>query len=515
MVQTCCVVKCHNRSHDRFGKKNVELRFFSFPTWKQRQGPRIRELTKRRRMAWVAAVRRPNITFNVITRHMLVCSRHFQTGKPAYEMNETHPDWAPSLHLGHTEVKVPDNERFQRRLRRMKSLAAVSSATATPPDVAALVAPQKLEQHGATHVTPSTDEATQPPDVEQAPLQDELCVTCRCMDGEMKSIRVEMNSLLEENVTLKKELSATMMDEAFFNGDDEKVKHYTGLPYWTLLQALHTVIIPCLTKAGRKLSPFQMLLLTLMRLRLHLPQQHLEYLFQINHTTMCEIFRETISVLHFHLAPLVHWPARHCLQHSMPQQFVETFGSRVAVILDCFEIGTEKLSNLKAQSQTYSHYKQEHTVKYLTGITPRGSVSFISKGCGGRVSDKHLTEQCGILNKLLPGDLVLADRGFNIGDEVGLMCAEVKTSGFTRGQAQMDPKSVEETREMSHLRVHVKRVMGSVCNKYHILQHTIPASFLVPLEGEEFSFIDKIVAVCCALSNMSPSIVIKQEYTSW
>uniref|UniRef100_A0A3Q1B870 DDE Tnp4 domain-containing protein n=1 Tax=Amphiprion ocellaris TaxID=80972 RepID=A0A3Q1B870_AMPOC len=276
---------------------------------------------------------------------------------------------------------------------------------------------------------------------------------------------------------------------------DEKVKYYTGLPYWTLLQPLHTVIIPCLTKASRKLSPFQMLLLALIRLRLHLPKQHLACLLQISHTTS-KIFRETMGVLHFHLAPLVHWPARHCLQHTMPHQFVEPFGSHVAVILDCFEIGTEKPSNLKAQAQTYSHYKQKHTVKYLIGITPQGSITFISKGWGGHVSDKYLTEQCGILNKLLPGDLVLADCGFNIGDEVGLMCAEVKTPGFTRGCAQMDPKSVKDTRQIAHLRVHVERVTGLVCNKYNILQRTIPVSQLVPLEGEEFSFIDKIVTVC-------------------
>ncbi|KAK7139131.1 hypothetical protein R3I93_016302 [Phoxinus phoxinus] len=35
---------------------------------------------------------------------MFVCSRHFHTGKP--EMLECHPDWVPSLHLGHTEVKT-------------------------------------------------------------------------------------------------------------------------------------------------------------------------------------------------------------------------------------------------------------------------------------------------------------------------------------------------------------------------------------------------------------------------
>ena len=47
-------------------------------------------------------------------------------------------------------------------------------------------------------------------------------------------------------------------------------------------------------------------------------------------------------------------------------------------------------------------------------ITPQGSVCFISNGWGGRASDKHITENCGLLNKIIPGDTILADRGFDI-----------------------------------------------------------------------------------------------------
>lgn len=84
-------------------------------------------------------------------------------------------------------------------------------------------------------------------------------------------------------------------------------------------------------------------------------------------------------------------------------------------------------------------------MKYLIGITPQGAISFISKGWGGRDSDKHITENCGLLNKLLPGDIVLADRGFDIKDSVGMMCAEVKVPAFTKGGCQLDAKDVENT----------------------------------------------------------------------
>ena len=61
------------------------------------------------------------------------------------------------------------------------------------------------------------------------------------------------------------------------------------------------------------------------------------------------------------------------------------------VIIDCFEILLDGPTNLLAKAQTHSSYKHHNIVKYVIGITPQGTVSFIS-GCGGRVSDKHLTE---------------------------------------------------------------------------------------------------------------------------
>lgn len=158
------------------------------------------------------------------------------------------------------------------------------------------------------------------------------------------------------------------------------------------------------------------------------------------------------------LSPLVHWPDRESLCVSMPRQFAETFGNRVAAIVDCFEIFIERPSNRQARAQSFSNYKHRHTLTYLIGITPQGVIPFISKGWGGRTSDKQITEDSGFLDKLLPGDMVLVDRSFDIKESVGLMCAEVKIPAFTKGRHQLDAKDVEDTRAIARLRIHVERV---------------------------------------------------------
>ena len=88
----------------------------------------------------------------------------------------------------------------------------------------------------------------------------------------------------------------------------------------------------------------------------------------------------------------------------MPTIFWKNFG-RCVVIIDCFEDFLDLPSNLTARAQTWSNYKHQNTVKFLVGIAPQGAVTYISRGWGGRVSDVHLTENCGPLNNLSHGIL--------------------------------------------------------------------------------------------------------------
>ena len=124
-----------------------------------------------------------------------------------------------------------------------------------------------------------------------------------------------------------------------------------------------------------------------------------------------------------------------------------------------FEIFINHPTSLKAHAQTWSNYKHCNTVKLLINITPQGSVAFISQGWGGRTSDVHLTENSGLLQKLLPGDIVLADRGFTIQETAGLYCAEVKLPHFTKGKRQLNKINA---RRLFWVRIDVEQVIGLI-----------------------------------------------------
>lgn len=88
------------------------------------------------------------------------------------------------------------------------------------------------------------------------------------------------------------------------------------------------------------------------------------------------------------LRQMITWPDCETLRKNLPACFKRHYVNVVSII-DCFEIFIERPSSLEARAATYSQYKKHNTVKFLIGISPTGSISFVSKGWGVRVSDNH------------------------------------------------------------------------------------------------------------------------------
>ena len=209
--------------------------------------------------------------------------------------------------------------------------------------------------------------------------------------------------------------------EDYFKDSDDKTRFYTGLPDFHLLTKTFKFVSPYVTKRTKTLSLFQKFVMVLIKLRLNVPNLDLAYRFEVSLSTVSRVFKAWMEVLDVRLSPLISWPEREELWRTMPRCFQYTFGKALTtIIIDCFEIYIDRPSNLLVRAQTYSHYKSHNTVKVLIGITPQGSVCFVSKAWGGRTSDKYLTEHCGMLKNLRPGDLVMANRGFTIEENLSL-----------------------------------------------------------------------------------------------
>ena len=145
---------------------------------------------------------------------------------------------------------------------------------------------------------------------------------------------------------------------------------------------------------------------------------------------------------------MIAWPERDMCKRNMPVAFKETYPN-CRCIIDCTEIFIETLKNYTARAKTFSNYKKHNTVKFLIGITPFGTISFLSNCWGGCVSDKNLTQSSDFLNQIEHGDTILADRGFSIGEDLSVFGANLEIPAFTRGRTQLFQREVELSKQLS------------------------------------------------------------------
>ena len=196
------------------------------------------------------------------------------------------------------------------------------------------------------------------------------------------------------------------------------------------------------------------------------------------------------------LQPLVSLSDTEMLKKNLPNSFKKHF-SNVKCITDCFEIFTELPVAFQARASTYSNYKKHNTLKVLIAIAPTGAITFMSKAWTGGVSDKGITLKCGFLNHIEYGDIVLADRGFNIQDDLAVIGARLEIPSFTKGKSQLSRAEVEKSRTLSRKCIHVERVIGQLRKKYKIVQQTLPMTLIKKPSDQELATI--LIKYCLSL----------------
>ena len=95
---------------------------------------------------------------------------------------------------------------------------------------------------------------------------------------------------------LKKQLLNIEISRQAFSENDEKTKFYTGIPNFVLLiHVFNLVATPVKHTSTNDLSQFQEFLITLMKLKLTSPFQHLAFRFGISVSTVSRVFDKWID----------------------------------------------------------------------------------------------------------------------------------------------------------------------------------------------------------------------------
>ncbi|XP_064475772.1 uncharacterized protein LOC135389670 [Ornithodoros turicata] len=126
-------------------------------------------------------------------------------------------------------------------------------------------------------------------------------------------------------------------------------------------------------------------------------------------------------------------PAHKCIPH--PSQLL-LFLMRLRLGLCNLEhlcLDVQALQLVHA-ARSVDNHKKDSTLKFLVCVNTHGAITFVSPVYGERISDKEITLQSGFLGMLLPGDQILAGRGFLLHKDFFLRDVQLITPAFTKGR---------------------------------------------------------------------------------
>lgn len=272
---------------------------------------------------------------------------------------------------------------------------------------------------------------------------------------------------------------------------------YVGLPRHIFL-----TIVKSMTPFAQKgwvMAVEDQLLMTLMKLKLNLLGQDLARRFCVSTALVSKMLKYWLKKLADNLSSLIVWLPRDTIRATLPSVF--RLYPKTTCILDCAETLLQKSSNLQSRGESYSNYKSHNTVKYCVAVAPSGYIMHISRGYGGRASDKFIVQNSGLLQRLCCGDEVMADRGFTISDLLYPLQVKLNIPAFSQGK-QLSEEDVTETRRIAQVRIHVERAIRRL-KVYRILKETVPISLVKQ--------VDYILRICAALVNLRGTLILEQK----
>ena len=268
----------------------------------------------------------------------------------------------------------------------------------------------------------------------------------------------------------------------------KKIKALTGFDDYEHFQFILAVVRPDDNLAEPcRLSVEQQFLLVLMKLRHNITDDILAILFAVCRTVVGKMFHNWVTFMYKRFSAIDIWPEVATVPQGEP-----------VVIIDCTECKLQVPLNPLQQQASYSNYKKDNTYKVLIGISHNGAVVFCSDAYAGSISDREIFERCGIMSKLRPGDIVMADRGFNVQDLLALKDVRLVTPEYMKNRSQLPSSAVSASRKVTAKRIHVERLIG-LTKCFGMLRS--------PLHHSRVPIASELAYVCAFMCNLKRRIV--------
>lgn len=439
------------------------------------------------RLEWIKAINRKKLPKNVF-----VCSEHFLDGMP------TDRNPFPKLKMGYETKCTPGRRKIQKHDGSVKKRNLNDSN-------------DQFEQHDdleneQIHSSPVASCSYSVPTTTCTATQYDQTDFTICNDHSYATEWSDFQDKFSQTkliLTVEKGLQAKL-DSGTMSAARNIVTDSDSLLFTGVTKEVFFTLVECMSRFNTfnfQLDIADQIMLVLMRLKLNLIFDDLCRRFGISSSLACKIFNSWIPVLADKLKSLIIWLPRETIRACCPESFRENY-PRTTCIIDCAETFIQRPTNLKSRGETYSNYKSHNTAKYMVGISPHGQIMFISKAFGGRASDKFIVEKSGFLDYLLPGDEVMADRGFTIDDLLFPRRVKLNIPAFTKCKPQLSGEDVTSTRRIARVRIHVERAIRRL-KVFKVLSSTVPVSSL--------KLFDDILIVCSALVNLKSDLIRDTE----
>jgi len=227
MVHCCNVFGCSNRSD-----REKDRYFHRLPKIRTHLDEETKDLSAGRRSRWLSNIRRADLAGEKL---VWVWCNHFVTGKPAALFQKFHPDWAPTLRLGHSNIKEESVSRWERRKERSEKrpssqIEGLGQHTSV------------VHQYCLDVIAPSTSDELENHD-EEISSSSAFILTEVQKELSMGGIEQKLPALENENTSLKEKIiSMIPIDIAKLEQDKEMVLFLTSLSNYLMLISLFSFL---------------------------------------------------------------------------------------------------------------------------------------------------------------------------------------------------------------------------------------------------------------------------------